>query len=205
MTAHRSQLTLLQKAFALSSWFLAGALFLTIGWFALEPDDPLGAVSLLGRDGGLIMLVQAAALAGVAAAMATVIIGRHLADVGTFAAALGLAAVSLRGGNAGVLLLSYSDAADSVDRWLAVRLALETVGWFAVILVAIGVSAVVMSWCNPRPEGSSANPVSTRDIAAATMAGYDAPDIGPRFFQSTWDTSTPLTEGLKHTGIAAAV
>ncbi|MBU0718436.1 MAG: hypothetical protein KJ749_09325, partial [Planctomycetes bacterium] len=115
------------------------------------------------------------------------------------------AAVSLRGGNAGVLLLSYADAADSVDRWLAVRLALETVGWFAVILVAVAVSAVVMSWCNQRLEGSPANPGSTRDIAAATMAGYDAPGIGPRFFQSTWDTSTPLTEGLKHTGIAAAV
>ena len=112
---HRPHRTLLDKTVTLGSWVLAGAIFLSVGWLAMKPEDPLGAVTVLTRDGGLLVLLQAGALAGVAAAIATVIAGRYLADVGTFAAAVGLAAVSLRGGTAGTLLVHFADTTPSFE------------------------------------------------------------------------------------------
>ena len=60
---HAPQLSLLEKTVTFISWALAGTIFLTVGWFALEPDDPLGAVTLLTREGALGVLVQVIAYA----------------------------------------------------------------------------------------------------------------------------------------------
>lgn len=147
MTEHGHHLSLLDRAATWLAWALAGTIFLTIGWFAMAPDDPLGAVSVLTRSGAWMMLLQAAGLAAVTAALATVIAGRRLPDVGTFAAALGLAAVSLRGGTAGTLLIQWADAVPVSQSSLPIELAFEAIAWFAIVLVARGFSIAVGRWC----------------------------------------------------------
>ena len=204
MTAQRPQLSLLEKAITLASWGLAGAIFLTIGWFALEPDDPLGAVSLLMRHGAIMMLLQAGALAAAAAAVVTAMAGRSLAEVGTFAVAVGLAAVSLRGGTAGVLLIHYVETSPSFERILALNLALESIAWFAVIAVAIAVSACVARWCFAKDHCGEEPPDDPRGIAVRTMAGGDAPGVGVRFLGASPQQQTLLTDGIKHILVATA-
>jgi hypothetical protein len=147
MTEHGRHLSLLDRTATWVSWALAGAIFLTIGWLAMAPDDPLGAVSVLTRHGAWMMLLQAAGLAAVTAALAAVIAGRRLPEVGTFAAALGLAAVSLRGATAGSLLIEWADVAPVSQSSLPLQLALEAIAWFAIIFLARGFSIAVGQWC----------------------------------------------------------
>ena len=147
MTEHGRHLSLLDKAATWVSWALAGAIFLTVGWLAMAPDDPLGAVSVLTRHGAWMMLLQAAGLAAVTAALAAVIAGRRLPEVGTLAAALGLAAVSLRGATAGSLLIEWADVAPVSQSSLPLQLALEAIAWFAIIFLARGFSIGVGQWC----------------------------------------------------------
>jgi len=147
MTEHGRHLSLLDRAATWVSWALAGAIFLTVGWLAMAPDDPLGALSVLTRHGAWMMLLQAAGLAAVTAALAAVIAGRRLPEVGTFAAALGLAAVALRGATAGSLLIEWADVAPVSQSSLPLKLALEAIAWFAIIFLARGFSIAVGKWC----------------------------------------------------------
>jgi len=178
MTEHERHLSLLDRAAAWVAWALAGTIFLTVGWFAMAPDDPLGAVSVLTRRGAWMMLLQAAGLGAVTAALATIIAGRRLPDVGTFAAALGLAAVSIRGGTAGSLLIQWADAAPVSQSSLPILLGLEAIAWFVIVLVARGFSIGVGRWCygegggghrkgGPRsPSGGAAEGIKHMLIAA---------------------------------------
>ncbi len=143
---HRPQLTLIDKSVTLGAWVLAGTLFMTVGWMAMEPDDPGGAVSILTRSGSIGMFVQAAALAGIAGAVATIMAGRRVPEAGTFAAAIGLAVVSLRGSTATQLLLSCADIPGISQRLLALKLAGETLVWFVIVLFAMFVSVQVGRW-----------------------------------------------------------
>ncbi len=70
------QRTLTDRLAALIAWGVGAALFLTLGWVAMQPDDPLGAVSVLSRRGAVLMILQAGVLAAVAAAVATAVAGR---------------------------------------------------------------------------------------------------------------------------------
>ncbi len=158
MTEHGRHFSFLDRAATWVTWALAGTIFLTVGWFAMAPDDPLGAVSVLTRHTAWLMLLQAAGLAAVTAALATVIAGRRLPDVGTFAAAVGLASVSLRGGTAGALLIHWSDAAPISLSNLPILLGLEAMAWFVIVVMARGFSIGVGHWCfgacpEPRTDG----------------------------------------------------
>ncbi len=145
--------TLVDRAAFWSSWLLAGAVFLTIGWLAMAPDDPRGAVSILTRGGGWMMLLQAAGLAAVTAALTTVIAGRRLPYVGAFAAAVGLASVSLRGWTTAYFLLQGAETPEVSQPALAGQFALEAMAWFVVMLIAVVISAVVTRWCFFSPPG----------------------------------------------------
>lgn len=178
MTEHGHHLSLLDRAATWVAWALAGAIFLTVGWFAMAPDDPLGAVSVLTHRGAWMMLMQSAGLAAVTAALATVIAGRRLPDVGTFAAAVGLAAVSLRGGTAGSLLIQWADAVPNSQSSLPIELALEAIAWFAMILIARGFSIAVSHWCfgdagiQPNEPQASAYAESPRPGAPGKSAAH---------------------------------
>lgn len=203
----RAQPSLLDRATTVSAWALAGALFLTVGWVAMEPDDPLGAVSMLGRSGGggLLMLIQAGALAAVASGLATLIAGRRLTDVGTFATSIGLAAVSLRGGTAGALLMQNADVSSSFEHGLALKFAVESLCWFVVVLVAVGVSALVMRWCFGTPRDAPAADVGYLSAAAPTVAGYDVPRFSAGWLGVPCGRQTGAAGGIRFTLVAAGL
>jgi hypothetical protein len=183
MTEHGRHLSLLDKAATWVSWALAGAIFLTVGWLAMAPDDPLGAVSVLTRHGAWMMLLQAAGLAAVTAALAAVIAGRRLPEVGTLAAALGLAAVSLRGATAGSLLIEWADVAPVSQSSLPLQLALEAIAWFTIIFLARSFSIAVGQWC------FGACPEPRRDRGDRSAGVWHGP-------------KDSIADGLKHTLLA---
>ena len=196
MVSEEPHLSFFGKVAAWCSLALAAWIFLTIGWLAVEPDDPLGPVSLLTRGGPLTMLLQAGGLAGVTAALATVIAGRQLVDVGTFAAAFGLALVSLRGDTAGYLLLQSTEVSSSGGAGLVFKLAGESLAWLAVALVSTIVSAVVMRWCFG--QSSEHRSGSSHSVTTRTLAGYDIPWVGATLL-GDGDHRTERIAGVKHT------
>lgn len=207
----RPEPSLPERIATLASWALGGALFLTVGWSAMQPDDPVGPVSALARRDGLMMLMQAGLLAGVTAALATLIAGRRLADAGTFAAALGLAAVSLRGGTAEYFLVQGADVSRSFEHGVARTFVLEALGWIAVIILTIGVSAAVVRWCFGRRVGSGAAPLGTAHLGdpqpttAPLPAGFDGLGVSVRLFGVSPGAQTTAADGIRHMLIAAGV
>jgi len=199
-----AQLSLLDKTVTVASWLLGCGVFLTVGWMALRPDDPQGAVSVLTRGGPLKTLLQAAALSSVAAAVGTVLAGRRLSDAGTFAAAVGLAAVSLRGGTVATLLVSGAEGSGYGEHGLAIRFAAESLGWFGVVVMALLVSALAARWCFGDSEASpAADPL--RLLASRRLAACDAPRLGPALFGVSPARQTAPRDGLVHTLITAGV
>ncbi len=203
MIVERREPSMLEKVAAFASWVLAGAIFLTVGWMAMEPDDPLGSVSALARADGMLMLIQAAVLAAVCGGLATVIAGRRMADVGTLAAALGLALVSLRGASAEYLLVQGAEKSDSFERGLALSFVLESLGWFLVIIVTIGVSALVTRWCFGNARSEQRGDRGT--MAAPTPAGFDGLSFSVRCFGVSAEDQTVRADGVKHMLIATVV
>jgi len=198
----RLQLSLLEKIVTFVAWLLGGAVFFTVGWLVVRPEDPEGAVSLFARADSFLMLVQTAALAGVAAAIGTILAGRRLSDAGTFAAAIGLAAVSLRGQTVVSFLVMRTDMSATAERGLALRFAAESLGWFGVILVAVVVSGYVARWCFGHAERvTSTDPL--RDLAWRTLAACDAPRWGRAICGTSAAHLTEPLDGLKHTLITA--
>ncbi len=204
--AHRLQLNAIDKAFVCVAWALAIAIFLTVGWIAMAPDDPRGAVSLLTHSSAVGMWLQAALLTGLSAALATVIAGRRLADVGTFAASLGLAVVSLRGTTAGFWFIRGSDQPGTIERGLAFALAMESFAWFLLIVLAVIISGVVMRWLYPVQPGvyaSKDDNLDVRHIAVCGMAVFDAPFLSKLSPNSLHSERTELRVGIHHFLIVA--
>ncbi|HRX83496.1 MAG TPA: hypothetical protein P5572_00590 [Phycisphaerae bacterium] len=142
------RLSLVDKILLVAALAITVALFLTIGWMAIAPDDPQGAVSLVTHSGSVLMVLEAGLLAAVTAALATVMIGNKLPDVGVLAAAVGFAFVSLQGGTAEYLLIAATGGDSGTERGLAAKLAVESVVWFALLVVAMLVAGAVTRWCS---------------------------------------------------------
>lgn len=205
ITVQPTTLGFVDRVVTLASWAVGGALFLTVGWNAMAPQDPLGAVSTLSRPNGAIMILQAAGLAGVCAALATILAGRKLVDVGTFAVALGLALVSLRGSTASsVLQQSLYDS----ERALAGRFAVEASCWFGVIGVALLTSAVIMRWIHADRRGDGREPRgggSRLVDSSGVSAGFDIPGLSAVFLGEPGHHCTIVSDGLKHAVTLAGV
>lgn len=127
---------------------LAMALFASVGWTVTRPADPEAAVSLLLEARAWpAVLLSAVALAAVAAAVATVVVGPVMPEAGSFAAAMGLAMMSTRGGTMTQMLM-YHGVSASDRRMLAPMLIAETLLWFAAIVAAWLVTCIVRGWLN---------------------------------------------------------
>lgn len=207
--AQHQHLGFFDKLLTNACWIGAAVLFLTVGWIAMAPDDPQGAVSTLARSGGPMMVLQAAMLAAVVAALATAVAGRRLVEIGTFAAAIGLAAVSLKGETAAYLLVRDADAASisgsNSAAGLTGDLVLESLWWFLVVLVAVVVSAIVMRVCYGVAGGGESDAGESPLGIETGLAGYELPAIGRILAGATSPPSTvtrryPL-DGVKHTAI----
>lgn len=151
-----AHLSMIDKIVLLAALAIAVALFLSVGWMAIAPDDPQGAVSLSTHSGAAWMVIQVAALAAIASAIASVMIGTKLVDVGVFAAAAGMAFVSLRGDTAAYLLINVAQGDHSAERSVAARCAVEAGLWSALLLLAAAVSGVVLKWCFGKSDGTRA-------------------------------------------------
>jgi hypothetical protein len=176
------------KALALAAWGIGVGVFASVGWMALEPADPRGAVSLVTADSVLLALAQTLALAAVVSGLATVLIGRKLPDAGVFAVSLGLAAVALRGATTSYLLINVAGPHADARSALAGKLAVGGLFWFLPILVAMIVAALVLRWYAGEDAGDGAT--SFREMSLADM-----PVLGGLLPEA--DERTKPSQGLK--------
>ena len=196
---------------------LAVALFLTVGGVVLGPSDPLAPVSVFSIGAGAMMLIESAALAGVAACLATLLAGRRATDVGILATVVGVAVYTVFGGTPEQFLLdgaelarressSGSNSAGGIEHALAMRFLLEAAGWWIVVAISIVVSAVVYQWCC----SSAASPGGLGDDshgACQSMipAGFDIPGVPQRWTGIAASQQTPVAMGLRHALIVGGV
>jgi len=203
---YQQTLNVWEKAVTWGAYALAGAVFLTIGWIAMQPLDPQGAVSLLACRNPLGVLIEAVALAAVTGALATAVAGRYRPDIGTFAVAVGLAALSLRGGTTATLLVENADRSGSFQRGLALKMFLESAGWFLVMVVSFFASSLVVRWLggpSDSSSGSDATPTARDDWLLCVQ---DIPGVPPGFSGlQDGGIQTQPSAGLLHALITAGV
>jgi len=195
---HYVHLRFHEKVLSLLAWGIALAIFASVGWLALQPDDPHGAVSLLTRSGAWLSVVEILALSAVVSGVATVLVGRRLPDAGVFAVALGLAAAALRGDTSAYLLISLADGDAAVQAAMAWKLAGEGIVWFLAIVVAMITSGLVTRWY-ATGDGDHA----PESLAATCLA--DLPGLGRRLVPADAD-QPPRSQwgGLKTTLVSLA-
>ncbi|MFQ5414548.1 MAG: hypothetical protein ACE5E6_08830 [Phycisphaerae bacterium] len=150
----------------------------------------------------MLTLVQVVALAAVVAAVATVLIGRRLPDVGTCAAGIGLAVVSLRGDTAAYLLVQRADGMAGLQHGLAAKLAVESVAWFAAMMVAVVVSSLVTRWCFGTRLETAAGRGEGDAAWVVVPSGHELPVLGRRLAGGLDVGVTVPLDGLKHTAVA---
>jgi hypothetical protein len=188
------------KALTMVTWGGAAALFATVGWMAISPRDPQGAVSLVLHPDAL-MVLQILALAIVVSALATVLVGRKLPDAGTFAVAAGLAVANLQGQTSSYLLIYVTGTDPEARRALAGELAAEGLVWFLVIGAALIVSGLVMRWCFGQGTGGRGG----AGAHVSAMAVADLPVLGRWVCPASGQASSAApARGLLFTGVAAA-
>lgn len=184
---------------------LGAALFLSVGWLAIAPDDPLGAVSMLTHSRPVLMLLEAAAVAAATAALATLLVGWRLPDAGIFATALGLALVMLQGGTAEYLFQYVLHGDRSGEPEMAGRLAVEGLVWFAVVLVAMIVSGVVLQWCLGSRRQAEGGKAANDTVQIEGMAISECPILNRVLVPSESSDPAAIWRGLRHTGLVAVV
>jgi hypothetical protein len=146
MSAASANLRTQDKFLSLTAWGVAIGIFASVGWMAIEPLDPVGAVSLVTSGNAVLMMIEVLALSAIVSGVATALIGRKLPDAGVFAAALGLAAANLRGDTTTYLLLTVTGSDAAARDALAGKLAFEGLAWFAAVVVAAVASGWVTRW-----------------------------------------------------------
>ncbi len=189
---------LLDKTRTLGACAIAVAVFLTVGWVAMAPDDPLGAVSLLSRHGWAAMYIQAFALTLLAAGAGTLIAGRLLPDIGTVAACIGLLAASFRGATAESLLMDSVGPGDAWLGWLGIKLLGESAGWVMVAFASILFSAILSRWVHP--EADPTLPHSDAHEIWVRSARLEFPYFGQRWFGAAPATPIDRKIGCLHAG-----
>lgn len=128
---------------------IAGAVFYYFGWWVARPADPLGAVSMLMVDNGVVTMAELLGLAIVVSGLAVAICGGDTAERGPLAVAVGLATLAGRGGHMDTLLLNRLAAPATggrIDVYPVMGLMAETWLWLALIGVGMVVGKWVQGW-----------------------------------------------------------
>ena len=173
------------------AWGLGAIVFVSIGWTAMRPWDPRGAISLLTHVNPTMMMLEVLALAAATSAVATVLAGQDHPDVGVFAVGIGLTLVSFKGGNMTQLLLETDG-----DPALCWSLAAEGLFWFGAIGLSMITAALVTRWCGGRGSKSS--------TPLATMSAPAIPIVGPLMFGCSEQPSS-WRLGVKHMALTAVL
>lgn len=221
-------LRLADRLVALVAWAMAIALFFTVGWRALQPTDPQGAVSMLTCPHPWLMVVQMGVLGVVVAALATLVVGRKLADAGVFTTCLGLAVANLRADTLESILINIADKGINACPNLAVSFLFEALIWFVIVLLAMVTSGFVLRWCFSRGGAGGPSVLSTMavgdmplisDVLRCDTAGGRRSALGAGLWQLLFtavaafgligvlSTGTParaITHGQVYFSIAAA-
>ena len=167
---------------------IAILLLWTLGWRMAAPVDPEMAVTFT-HSGRAVFATwpTLAILTVIAAAIGTAIVGRRAPEAGALAAAVGLAAMSLRGGTMQELLGYYADGAPGPRRSLMFYMLLDCVLWTGVMAAGWVAITAVRRWLwedgqdvrpLPLPPGPNAKnvppaPAASPD-AASGKAGWAA-------------------------------
>ncbi len=116
---------------------IAAVMLFTIGWMVAEPTDPNLAVTFV-RSGRAIPAIWPglAVLVVVAGIIGTVVSGPRLPEAGLFAAAIGLAVLSLHGGSMMVMLTSANAIDVQTRKTLMAAMALDCALWSAIMALA---------------------------------------------------------------------
>ncbi|NOX58663.1 MAG: hypothetical protein GXP29_07370 [Planctomycetes bacterium] len=207
----RRHLRLLDKLMLLAACGIAAALFLSVGWLAIAPIDPRGAVSLLTHRNPIVMVLEAVALAAITAFLATLIAGAKLPDVGVFAVGLGLTLASMRGGTATYLLITIANGDRNAERMLAGKLAGESLIWSALIFVGMLVSGLTTRYLRDQRaafgDSSLAPSANPGPVQLEELAVSECPVVNRRLGTGQESDQTMATRlgGLKTTLVTAVV
>jgi len=175
LTPSAAPLGLIEKTRIVAAVGAAALLLYTAGWMVAEPTDPSLAVTFV-RSGRAVPAVLSlwlvlALLSVVAGIIGTVIAGRRLPEAGVFAAAIGLAALSLHGGSMEVMLANEGATTTAARQTFMEYMALDCLLW-SVILAATWIAvtwAYRWVWANDMTP-ALANPA----------AGVEAPTASPK-------------------------
>ncbi len=132
-------------------------IFWYVGWWVAGPSDPMGPVTLLLVDHGVIAMAEILGIAIAAGGLAVAVSGPRSGHAGPLAIATGLAALGARGGKMDTLMmlrLSSSDA--GLHTYPATEMIAETCLWLAVIAVGFIIGRWVESWFGPEPPSGPA-------------------------------------------------
>lgn len=161
---------------------IAAAVFWYFGWWVARPSDPLGAVSMLMVDNGVITMAELLGLAIVVSGLAVAICGGDTAERGPLAVAVGLATLAARGGRMDMLLLNRLSAPateGNIDVYPVMGLMAETWLWLALIGVGMVVGKWVQGWFNnaedgpaPMPDGDAKPTWDIRMAIGALVIGF---------------------------------
>jgi hypothetical protein len=171
----------LEKLRVLAACGAAIVLLWTIGWRVAAPIDPQMALTLNGNWARtLAVWPTILALAAVAAAVGTILIGRRLPEAGILAAAVGLAAMSLPGGSMQMLLAYQATNQAGGRRALMANMLVDCLLWTAILAVCWIIVAMVRAWLWAGNDGEAAvaespPPEKARKDSAQARAGKAAP------------------------------
>lgn len=132
----RAPLGLFEKARVAAAVAIAAGLLYTIGWMVAQPTDPNLAITFV-RSGRAVpaVLPAIAIMCVVAGIIGTVVSGPRLPQAGLFAAAIGLAVLSIHGGSM-MSLLESEGATDEASRKLFMsHMLLDCALWSGVMVL----------------------------------------------------------------------
>ncbi len=143
-------LRLIRRIRFLAALGVAAAVFWFFGPWAAKPIDPLGPITLLMVDQGVVGMAELLGLGVIVSGLAVAISGAGCAERGPLAVAVGLATLGFRGSQMDTLVLyrltSLRTGQSVTDAFPVWGLIAETWLWLALIAVGFVVGRWVDSW-----------------------------------------------------------
>jgi hypothetical protein len=187
-----------------ASCIFGGLLFWFVGWLAVRPPDPLGPLSLQSQNefhwGAVAKLIVVAA---VTAAGAGALFGRRVPIIGAFAVAFGLMVLTLRTDGIRPLLVSRLGADGVENSAIYFRLAVESIQWFALVLVGLLSGQMAESWLGLESDRLPREDASNRE-KRSTSPSRKKGQVG-RFWEPWTLQRDDWLLGMMATGLTAVI
>ncbi|MBI4581772.1 MAG: hypothetical protein HY718_18900, partial [Planctomycetes bacterium] len=192
MTPTAAPLGLFEKLRVLAAVAAAVALLYAVGWMVAAPSDPNLAVTfVMSGRAVLAMWPGLAVLSVMAGIVGTVLAGPRLPKAGLFAAAIGLAALSVHGGGMQVLLANEGATTTASRQAFMRAMAVDCALWSAIMVAtwvavtwayrwvwlgegAEGAETALADDAMPRPKGNPKPRTTGGAKPQAVKAGWSA-------------------------------